>query len=581
MRWRRAGRVAWPGRSAPVALLAAAAFVFGATTVKEPGSIPRPAAGQAAVTPSPAPIPPAAAPPPLVDVGPTAADRAVAFEFVLAFPGREAMQAYARSVGDPSSAQYRRFLTATQIGARFGLPDADLARVDTWATQHGISVISTSPQRIAVSVGASASTIETLFGVTLRDFVDAAGRTFHAPTGVPNVPVGLHGLVASIDGLDARPSERAALSRIIAAGPPDGMKPAIIDRAYELEGLRALGLHGEGQTVAIVSLDTFDPADVAKFDQLAGVSGPPVEKVDVSGGVARPGDGQDEVNLDIDVLRSVAPQARILDYEAPNKGGAIAAVVDQIVQDGRADIVTISWGSCELSRSATAIARITSSMAAAAAAGVTVYVASGDHGAYGCLDQNRTDLRISVDSPGGDPNVIGVGGTYMSMLEDGTYIDEAAWEEPLTGWAPGGGVSIYNARPSWQTGAGVDNKRSNGMRQVPDVAAAADPNSGFLTVAAGQAGAGGGTSAASPFWAGFTLLVRQLAENEGAGRLGALGPTLYAVSAGQPPGAVFHDVARGGNLLDDAGPGWDYATGLGTPRCTPLARAIVDRLKGA
>lgn len=522
---------------------------------------------------------PTAAPTALLDAGPTAGGRAITFDLVLAFPGREAMQAYARSVADPSSPHYRRFLSAAEIGARFGLPEADLARIDVWAAQHGVSVISTSPQRLAVSASALARTVEALFGVTLRDFTDVAGRTFQAPVGVPQVPAALRGLVASVDGLDARPTEHPALSRVIAAGPPNGMTPSIIDRAYELEGLRTLGLHGEGQTVAIVSLDTFDPADVAAFDRAAGVSGPAVEKVKVAGGVARPGDGQDEVNLDIDVLRAVAPQAHILDYEAPNKGGAIATVVDQIVQDGRAEIATISWGSCELSRSPAAIARIASSMAAAAAAGITVYVASGDHGAYGCLDQNRTDLRISVDSPAGDANVVGVGGTYMEMLDDGTYIDEVAWEEPLTGWAPGGGVSAFNQRPSWQTGAGVDNKRSNGMRQVPDVAAAADPTSGFLTVSAGKAASGGGTSAASPFWAGFTLLVRQMAANEGLARLGALGPTLYAVSAGQTSGALFHDPLRGGNLLDDAGPGWDYATGLGTPRCTSLARAIVDHLK--
>ena len=60
--------------------------------------------------------------------------------------------------------------------------------------------------------------------------------------------------------------------------------------------------------------------------------------------------------------------------------------------------------------------------------------------------------------------------------------------------------------------------------------------------------------------------------------LGPLGPTLYQVSAEQPAGAVFHDVVRGGNLLYSAGPGWDYSTGLGSPRVAPLANAIVEYL---
>ena len=104
------------------------------------------------------------------------------------------------------------------------------------------------------------------------------------------------------------------------------------------------------------------------------------------------------------------------------------------------------------------------------------------------------------------------------MLEDGTWIDEVAWEEPLTGWGPGGGLSDVYARPVWQTGAGVANTRSNGKRQVPDVAAAADPVSGFLTVSAGDHGSGGGTSAAAPFWAGLAVLTRQLAREGRHGR---------------------------------------------------------------
>ena len=557
----------------PVALIGALALICGVTSMDDHVDPTTRTAGASSIAP-------AASPAPLVEVGPTPGDRDIDFELVLDLPGREAMQAYALSVGDPSSPDYRRFLTAEEIGARFGVDDAGLRRLAAWADRHGIAIVATSPQRIAVAVAAPARTIEAVFGISLRDYADEQGRTFHAPTDEATVPVELDGLVTAVAGLDARPTERPALAYPIAAGPQGGMTPAIIDRAYEFEPLRALGLHGEGQTVAIVSLDTFDPADVRQFDGIAGTSGPDVEKVAVNGGVASPGDDQGEVNLDIDVIRAIAPKAKILDYEAPNKGGAIATVIDRIVKDGRADIVSISWGSCELTRTQDAVARLATSLSAAAAAGITVFVASGDHGAYGCINNDRNDLRVSVDSPAGDPNVVAVGGTYAWMLDDGTYVDEAGWEEPLTGWAPGGGVSIYHARPAWQVGVGVDNKRSNGKRQVPDVAGPADPDSGFLTVSEGEPGSAGGTSAASPFWAGFAVLVRQLAEKEGAGRLGPLGPTLYAVAAAQPSGAVFHDVTRGGNLFDDAGPGWDYATGLGTPRGGPLARAIVDHLKG-
>ena len=323
-------------------MIGAFALTFGVTSMDEPS---QPTTPDAAVTPSATPF---------TEVGATPADREVTLDLVLAYPGREAMQAYALSVGDPESPDYRHFLTADEIGRRFGPDDAAIRRVAAWADEYGLAIVSTSPQRTTVSLAAPASAVEAAFGVVLRDFADADGRLYHAPAEAATVPPALDGLVAAIDGLDARPTERPAMAGLIAAGPAGGMTQAIIDRVYELDGLRALGFHGEGQTVAIVSLDTFDPGDVTAFDRIAGVSGSAVQVIKVNGGVSKPGDGQGEVNLDIDVIRAVAPKAQILDYEAPNKSGSIPAVMDRIVADGRADVVSISWGSCERNRTADA-----------------------------------------------------------------------------------------------------------------------------------------------------------------------------------------------------------------------------------
>jgi kumamolisin len=228
--------------------------------------------------------------------------------------------------------------------------------------------------------------------------------------------------------------------------------------------------------------------------------------------------------------------------------------------------------------------------AAAFAAGISVFTSSGDDAAYDCrrvkVSDNpfERDLSPGVDWPSASPNVISVGGTFLSIRQDGTYLEEAGWEEPLGGGGGGGGLSALIQRPDWQFGTGVDNAASNGMRQVPDVAGPADPTSGFVITYTDPddglvTGRIGGTSAAAPFWAASMLLTQQLAAREGVAGLGPLGPVLYQVSAEQPTGAVFHDVIRGGNLLYSAGPGWDYSTGLGTPRVAPLARAIIDLLK--
>jgi kumamolisin len=136
------------------------------------------------------------------------------------------------------------------------------------------------------------------------------------------------------------------------------------------------------------------------------------------------------------------------------------------------------------------------------------------------------------------------------------------------------------ARPAWQAGPGVSNATSNGKRQVPDVAGPADPASGLFVVSAGQAEVVGGTSAATPFWAGSMVLAAQLAAKSGITSLGFLDPTLYAVAAGPPAGGnAFHDVTVGANLLYPATPGWDFATGWGSPQLSNLVPAIVAYLQ--
>jgi kumamolisin len=341
--------------------------------------------------------------------------------------------------------------------------------------------------------------------------------------------------------------------------------------------------------VAIVSFDTFTPSDVQLFDAREGFDAPPIDTVRIPGAEEDPGPGTGEVALDIQVIRGIAPQTQLINYEGPNTSDGFAAVISRIVADARAQIVSISWGLCEKYSVPSALRAEEREFAAAFAAGITVFVATGDDGAFACrrvqVSDDPFDRDLSQDAqwPSTSDGVIGVGGTFLSTREDGSYLSEAGWEEPLSGGGGGGGLSTVIDRPSWQVGPGVDNAASNGKRQVPDVAGPADPSSGFFIVYTepGQglvSGQVGGTSAAAPFWAGSMALTRQLAGTQGVDSLGALGPTLYQISAEQPAGAVFHDVARGGNLLFEAGPGWDYSTGLGSPRVAPLAQAIVDFL---
>ena len=277
--------------------------------------------------------------------------------------------------------------------------------------------------------------------------------------------------------------------------------------------------------------------------------------------------------LDIEVLHAIAPHAQLLAYETSGDLSHLAQTFSQIVTDHRAQIVSISLGACELGISGadgqSFVTSLQSTFQQADAEGMSVLVASGDTGAYGCQDNS-----LSVELPASSPYVTAVGGTTLFLNASGGYDHEAGWEGPLEGAGSGGGLSALFAQPSWQTGAGVSNSYSNGMRQVPDVAADADPLTGYRIYFSGWQVAGG-TSAAAPLWAGLIALANQSAAASGKAPLGFLDPTLYAVAGAGASPPPFHDVTIGGNLYYDATPNWDYATGWGSPDAAVLIPALV------
>ncbi len=527
-----------------------------------------------------------------VDLGPTPTDESVRFSVSLRLPGEAQLNEYLAGLTTPGSASYRRYLSADQFGARFGLSDTDIERVVSWLNDGGLQA-STTPQRTSIAVQGTAGQVNSLLGITLSDRLDASGARYHVPLGEPQVPASLGNSVDVVVGLDTEPIQHPAMGNIRMAGVPDpGITPSVVATAYEIAPLQDAGFHGEGMNIAIVSFDTFTASDLPVFDQQAGITGAPdVKRVALEGASDTPGDGTGEVALDLEVIRGIAPKAQITDYEGPNTSAGLGQVIARIVADGKAKIISNSWGSCETRTNRQAMAAQDRELAAAVAAGISYFSASGDDAAYDCrrvqisdTDPFQRDITPGVDWPAASANVIAVGGTFLTTREDGTYYDEAGWEEPLGGAGTGGGLSKFQDRPGWQQGAGVDNAQSNGMRQVPDVAGPADPTSGFFVLYTdpGQGrvnGQVGGTSAAAPFWAASMLLTQQFALSQGLAQLGPLGPVLYQVASQQPAGAVFHDVIKGGNLLYQAGPGWDYATGLGSPRVAPLAQAIVAFLK--
>ena len=512
----------------------------------------------------------------------------IEFSLVLRRPDPSALERFLARVADPSSRAFGRTLEPAAFGERFGLPRQAVDAIVERARVAGFDVVARYPQRTAIRLRGTAGEIADYFETSLLEYEQPSGRVYRAPDPPVAVPFDLAPYVSAVGGLDTK-----AVPQIHAVYdiPPDGLTPQQAAVAYGVAPLHEQGITGQGETIAIYSAATFLPSDVLRFDELFGISGPPIERVPVNGGTddtSSPVAG--EVALDVDIIRGLAPDAQILNYEAnvtslQSFAQSIGDVVDQVVADGRADILSISYGLTDTSEhcgepwlAPEDRLRGEQALEAAAAAGIAVFVSSGDQGAYATQHFDPNCVRQTVTWPGSSPSVTSVGGTLLSVADDGSYLEEAGWEDILWHWATGGGNNPIDARPDWQVAPGVENGFSDGNRQVPDVAANADPDSGQLTVFQGQVSRSGGTSAAAPFWAGSMLLVNQYLEAQGARRIGFANPVLYRLASLPQPFAPFHDVVEGGNRLHNAVPGWDYATGLGSPDVWNIARDLVPLL---
>jgi len=177
-----------------------------------------------------------------------------------------------------------------------------------------------------------------------------------------------------------------------------------------------------------------------------------------------------------------------------------------------------------------------------------------------------------------DPWAVSVGGTMMSVDGNHARVSEVVWEDGSNRfscknrWGSGGGNSAMFQHPNWQAAPGVNNQFARGARQVPDVAAAAFALAVFFN---GQWGSVGGTSAAAPIWAAGMALVNEglIKQKHSFG----FSPQVFYTVDNQNSGS-YYDITRGNNLYYPATPGWDFATGLGTPNLPPFYQTFINTL---
>jgi kumamolisin len=465
-----------------------------------------------------------------------------------------------------------RTMQREEFAATYGADPADLARV---RDSLGLPIVAEDLASRRVQVRGSAAELSAAFGVTLTLVASrhpgSGDRVEHRyRTGTLQVPAELGEVVTAVIGLDDRPQARAQ-SRIAAPGSvTTSYTPVQLGTIYDFPA----GVDGTGQTLAIIELGGgFAQSDLDSYFGGLGITGPTVRAQSVDGAKNTPGQdpsGADgEVLLDIEVAGALAPKAEQVVYFGPNTDqGFIDAISTAVHATPTPAALSISWGQSEDSWSAQSRTAMDQAFTDAAALGVTVCVAAGDGGS----SDGATDGKAHADFPASSPHVLGCGGTSL-QASGATVQSETVWNSGSSGGATGGGVSDVFDQPAWQANAGVPARPGGGTgRGVPDVAADADPATGYQVLIDGQQQVIGGTSAAAPLWA---ALVCRLTQATGR-RLGVLQTGLYPAAAGQVA-AGFRDVTSGSNGDYSAAAGWDACTGLGVP----VGSALLTALKSA
>jgi hypothetical protein len=342
---------------------------------------------------------------------------------------------------------------------------------------------------------------------------------------------------------------------------PTGMTPAQIHQAY---GFNQVSLDGSGTTIAIV--DAFDDPNIASdlqaFDARFGLPNPTFTKVSQTGSTTNLPTADkgwsSEIALDVEWAHAIAPGASILLVEANSSSfNDLAAAVQYAAKQPKVVAVSMSWGGGEFSSEASFDSVFKTPTGHT---GVTFIASSGDTGA-------------PISYPAASPNVLSVGGTTLNVDSSGNILSESAWS------GSGGGVSSFEAEPSFQKSAIAASGRAN-----PDVSYDANPNTGFPVYDSFNNGTSapwsqfGGTSDAAPQWAGLIALADQGRMANGLTPLD--GPTQTLPMIYGLPASDFHDITSGsssGSPHISATAGYDEVTGRGTP----IANKIIADLGAA
>jgi subtilase family serine protease len=501
-------------------------------------------------------------------------------DIVLPLRDQAGLDNFLRELYDPSSPSYRHFLTVQEFTAKFGPTQEDYDAVIRYAKTNGLSVVGGSRDGMDVQAEGSVGNIERAFHVSMNVYQHPTeNRTYFAPDREPMVDLPFQ--LWHISGLDnfsiphpmfVKKSDYAAAHGIAAealvshattgSGPSASFLGSDMRAAY----YGGTALTGAGQNLGLLEYLGTDLADLTTYFKNVGqTNNVPITVLSTDGTSTscvdtRAGGDCDDTEQTLDMTQAIgmAPGlASLVMYVGSTDTAIISAMT---THSPLPTTIGCSWGWTPADPTT-----LNPYFQKMSAQGQNFFAASGD---------SSTWSKSNEAWPADNAYVVSVGGTdLVTASAGGAWKSETAWTDS------GGGISPDSIPiPSWQQLAGVinsTNKGSTTLRNGPDVSA----NANFtFYVCADQttctANDYGGTSFATPMWAGYIALVNQQLAANGEQPIGFINPTIYSQSVTSAYGTEFHDITSGTSGSYSAVTGYDLVTGWGSPNGTGLINAL-------
>ena len=487
---------------------------------------------------------------------------------VLPLRNQDELDSLLSDIYNRDSPSYHNFLTVDEFTARFGPTQDDYNTLVEFAHENGLTVVSTSRNRLNLQVSGTVANVERALNVHMAMYQHPTeNRTFYAPAREPtvNLPFQLWH-VGGLDnfsipkpaGLEHRPAGTRSTSNATTGSGPSASFLGSDMRAAYYGG----SLTGSGQSLGLLEYYGTDLADLTTYFKNAGqTNNVPVTLLSTDGtSTSCVYSACDDTEQTLDMTQAIG-MAPGLSSLVMYVGSTDAAIFNSMATHSPLNAQLSSswtWSPADPTTDNPYFEEF-------AAQGQNLFQAAGDSGKW---TTSGTGAEIF---PADDVYVTTVGGTDLETSSAaGPWSSETAWADG------GGGISPDKyAIPSWQTTAAAGcSSCSKSYRNAPDVSA----NANFtFYVCADQttctANDYGGTSFAAPMWAGYLALINQQSVANGNKTLGFINPSLYTIGEGSSYDSDFHDITSGSHGYS-ATTGYDLATGWGSPNGSGLINAL-------